>query len=285
MIESLTEAQTLAMPAYVTKWIAVGMDTQPTDQSAASAAVIAMYENGGLAAPQRILFADGPQAGFDLYKSLGGSTANNFLNGMMFGNHEAYWLAVYDYFHTEVGVQNLEKIFPLLQVARTCGWVYCARDTAIVMSKPEFIHMDEERRLHCETGPAIRYPDGFCVYAWHGVRVPGDWIDDRAALTAQRALAVENMEQRRAACEMVGWVNIIDQLQGVVIDQDEDAQIGTLVRVNIPDVGTEQFLRVRCGTGREFALPVPPDVRTALAANAWTYDIEPDVLRMLEVRT
>jgi hypothetical protein len=30
---------------------------------------------------------------------------------------------------------------------------------------------------------------------------------------------------------------------------------------------------------------VPPDMRTALQANAWTFDIEPDVLRMLEVRT
>jgi hypothetical protein len=285
MIDSLTEAQTLAMPEYVTKWITVGMDVTPIDQSAARAAVNAMYVNGGLAAPSQVLFADGPQAGYALYKSLGGTSANTFLNGMMFGNHEAYWLAVYDYFHNEVGVKNLERIFPLLEVARTCGWVYCARDTAIVMSKPTFIRMDEDRRLHCETGAAIEYPDGFRVYAWHGVRIPGEWIENRAALTAQRALRVENMEQRRAACEIVGWVNIIDQLQGVVIDADEDPQVGTLMRVNIPEVGEEQFLRVLCGTGREFALPVPPDMRTALQANAWTFDIEPDVLRMLEVRT
>ena len=55
--------------------------------------------------------------------------------------------------------------------------------------------------------------------------------------------------------------------------------------LDIPDIGREKFLKVKCGTGREFAIPVPPDMKTALEANAWTYAIEPDVLRMLEVRT
>ena len=34
--------------------------------------------------------------------------------------------------------------------------------------------------------------------------------------------------------------------------------------VTIPDVGREKFLKVICGTGREFALPVPPDMTTPL---------------------
>ena len=32
--------------------------------------------------------------------------------------------------------------------------------------------------------------------------------------------------------------------------------------------------RVRCGTGRDFCLPVPPECATALAANAWLYGVE-----------
>jgi hypothetical protein len=70
-----------------------------------------------------------------------------------------------------------------------------------------------------------------------------------------------------------------------MIDKDEDPQIGTLLLVNIPDVGKEQFLHVLCGTGREFAIPVPPTVKTALEANAWTYGVDPEVLRDLEFRT
>jgi len=61
--------------------------------------------------------------------------------------------------------------------------------------------------------------------------------------------------------------------------------IGTLLEVDIPDIGNEKFLRVLCGTGREFAIPVPPNMKTALEANAWTYGLEGNLLRDLEVRT
>ena len=59
-----------------------------------------------------------------------------------------------------------------------------------------------------------------------------------------------------------------------LIDRDEDPEIGELVEVEIPEIGREKFLRVLCGTGREFALPVPPDMKTALQANSWTFGFD-----------
>jgi hypothetical protein len=100
------------------------------------------------------------------------------------------------------------------------------------------------------------------------------------------ALTWENMEQRRAACEILGWNNILKTLKAKVIDEDEDKMVGTLLSVNLPGLGKEQFLRVLCGTGREFAIPVPPTVKTALEANAWSYDMPLDAFgRGPEVRT
>ena len=64
-----------------------------------------------------------------------------------------------------------------------------------------------------------------------------------------------------------------------------------MIEVDIPDVGDERFLVVKCGTGRTFAIPVPTEddqgnpIKTAAAANAWTFGIDEDVLRSLEVRT
>lgn len=57
------------------------------------------------------------------------------------------------------------------------------------------------------------------------------------------------------------------------------------MEVKLPDSGKERFIRVRCGTGREFAIPVPPDTQTALAGNAWTYGIDNDLLKLKEYRT
>ncbi len=54
--------------------------------------------------------------------------------------------------------------------------------------------------------------------------------------------------------------------------------------VEAPDIGKEKFLRVRCGTSRTFALPVPPEMKTALEANAWTWGLTPEEYKP-EIRT
>ena len=147
------------------------------------------------------------------------------------------------------------------------------------------VKKDDEKRIHCEDGPAIAYPDGWGIYAWHGVIIPAGWIIDRTLLTPEIALGQSNTEQRRAACEILGWSSILTRLSARTIDRDIDPQIGELVEVNLPDSGKERFLRVLCGTGREFAIPVPPMMTTALEANAWTYDIPPQLMKQKESRT
>jgi hypothetical protein len=135
------------------------------------------------------------------------------------------------------------------------------------------------------TGPAIVYPDGWAIYAVNGTRVPGEWIEKPDKLTPKTAITWENIEQRRVACELVGWDRILEQFNACSIDRDADPQIGELIEVNIPGVGREKFLRVLCGTGRRFALPVPPDMQTALQANSWTYGIDERDFTKPEIRT
>jgi hypothetical protein len=194
----------------------------------------------------------------------------------------AYWrggeMAGAFYSHAE-----RERLGWWLTVSETCGWWWPMESCIIVAGRPE-TRWDDQRLLHCENGPAIDFDDGCEVYSWHGVQVPKEWITEKA-ITPQQALTWENIEQRRAACEILGWNRIISELGGITIDRDDDPQVGELIRVAIPEIGEEKFLRVRCGTGREFALPVPPNMKTALEANAWTYGIDGNALRGLEVRT
>lgn len=278
-IDKLTAAQEAMLEVYRDKWIKIGLSTDRVDPAQAEEAVKLLYKCGGLSAPDKIVFANGP---LHAKKILGERSGTE---SCVYGSHEAAWLSFYDFMQNEVGIDLEGKLDGLWAVAKTCGWVSCYDTLAVVQDRPVHIKMDEDNRLHSETGPAILYADGFAVYAWHGVRVPSNWIENKSSLTPKMALTWENMEQRRAACEILGWVHILNELNATVIDQDEDPQIGTLLEVDIPDIGREKFLKVLCGTGREFALPVPPDMKTALQSNAWTYDIDPDLLKTLEVRT
>jgi hypothetical protein len=203
----------------------------------------------------------------------------------VYGNHDSDWLSLYDYMLNELKIKGVEKLEPLMELAKYCGWWSPYKDCVIMQDRPSSIKWDDQKRLHCEDGPSIEYRDGFSVYSWHGVRVPKDWIEDKSSLTSHIALTHENVEQRRAACEIIGWDCILTELNAQTIQKDENPEIGELVEVDIPDIGRERFLRVKCGTGRQFALPVPPDMKTAQQANAWTYGFDDPEDYQLEVRT
>jgi hypothetical protein len=78
---------------------------------------------------------------------------------------------------------------------------------------------------------------------------------------------------------------VLEELEAKLIDSHPNPEIGDLYEVDLPDSGTERFLKVLCGTGRSFALPVDPTCNTALQANAWTYGIDDFKTFELEVRT
>jgi hypothetical protein len=178
-----------------------------------------------------------------------------------------------------------EKFASWEKCAREGGFRILHEEFCIVSDFPVYIKKDEQNRPHCENGPSHLWRDGWALYFWHGVKVPKEWILDKK-ITPKEALTWENVEQRRAACEILGWAKIMDELNAKVIDRDDDPEVGCLLEADIPDSGKERFLDVRCGTGRRFVLPVPPHCKTALEASAWTYGLDGDIRNYIpEVRT
>ena len=286
MIDSMTFAQEQKTTEYLEKWKMIGLSTDRLDRPRAIDACKLLYTSANLAPPvdENFIFVDGPVDAFNKIKEIYNvkSDEANILTSAHYGNHEAYFAAYASFMKNEMGVKNIENIEGLIAVSEHCGWVNVFEDYCILSERPITIKFDDTQRTHCETGPAIEYADGFKVYIWHGTRVQPEWIEH--GISATDALQVENVEKRRAACEIVGWANIIDELNPNIIDEDGDPQVGTLLSVDIPEIGESHYLRVQCGTGRTFAIPVPPDMKTALAANAWTYGLQPYEYKP-EVRT
>ena len=168
-------------------------------------------------------------------------------------------------------------------IVKSCGWTWWHQNVLSISDRPIEINRDAEGRLHAENKPSMLYRDGWSLYHWHGVAIPGEWVMGKPP-TASEALHWPNIEQRRAACEIVGWKNILKGLDAKVIDADGDEEIGTLLEVDIPDSGKERFLKVMCGTKREFVIPVPREMQTAIEGNAWTYGLSAKDMK-IEVRT
>lgn len=173
---------------------------------------------------------------------------------------------------------------PMIDAFSAGLWLYWITNTDIICVEQPSLHIIDNR-LHREDGPAVEWPAGESYCFWRGTQIPNEWITNRASLDAKTALTWSNIEQRRAACEIIGWHRVLVDLNAKTIDKHHNPQIGELVEVTLPDAGKERFLRVQCGTMREFALPVPPTVKTAIEAQAWTWGIDANEFKTPEVRT
>ena len=219
----------------------------------------------------------------------------------LWGQHDAGWLSWADAM-TRIGVDCDAR--GLSQVARSAGWWWAGRDIAILTDRPDTLHRDAQGRLHCPTGPALRYRDGWSIYAWHGTRVPADLIE--TGWDIQRTLTEPNAEVRRCAVEITagrdGWDRIIREAGWRQVGQDEPdpGNPGQILRLyHVPYSGAERggvglyddpvrllhcvnATRERDGSRHEFGLTVPADIADPVAAAAWTFGVTPDAYRSLQ---
>ena len=227
------------------------------------------------------------QACFDIAGQDGINAAktwyNNHQGGNMWSYYDCYLTAFRDVLGLDIPIYEKYKFWEV--ATKEGGFRVMHEKFCIVSNFPDLLKIDDNNRPHSENGPSYRWRDGWSLYYWHGVKIPSEWLENKSSITPQMALTWENMEQGRAACEILGWANILQELNATIIDEDGDPEIGQLLEVDIPEIGREKFLKVLCGTGRTFALPVPPEMKTALQAQAWTFGMDENIFARPEIRT
>jgi hypothetical protein len=205
------------------------------------------------------------------------SAGRSFFGGSLWSGYQA-WA---DYFNRELSIE-IDRNY--LDLSESCGYFWVLKDVCFASERPKEINLDESGRLHSEFKNSISYPSGWGLWHWHGVSIPKEWVTGNKP-TASEALNWPNLELRRAACEIVGWKNILVELKSKVIDADDDPEIGTLLECEIPDSGKERFLQVKCATGRDFVLHVPKEMKTALESQAWMFQVDVSEFIKPEIRT
>jgi hypothetical protein len=114
----------------------------------------------------------------------------------------------------------------------------------------------------------VRYPDGWSIYAVHGVLIPADLIEKPKSITSERIAAEQNAEIRRVMIELRGWPWYLRTTKAQVVDQRKNEIEGT----------REALMRSRDGlvlvcacpsTARTYALEVPNEVKTCREAQAY----------------
>lgn len=268
-IDKLTPEQEALMEVYRDKWLKIGLCTEPANRPLAEEGMRLAYKCAGLEPPKQILWADSPLAGMKLQSHVAnGEDAPIEPYWCGYGQHSAGWLAFYDYFDN-IGLEGMEPIRGLVQVAQNAGWWWVFDEVAIISERMSSLHRDDQNRLHNTSGPAITYPDGWSLYFYHGIRVPEWLIMEPHLVTADKIKTEDNAELRRVMIAILGldkWI-----IQGGFKAKHTDKR-GELYA----DDEGRQVVKVICSTkGESYFLPVPPEMETAEQAVAWTFNKTP----------
>jgi len=205
------------------------------------------------------------------------------------GPDDLSWLSVYEYLRGMLGLKvETEPLLGLWQVAANAGWLQPHAQTCWLAERPELLCGDVNDRLHHAVGPALRFRDGFSVWAWKGVEVPPDILEQPEKITLAAIDAQVNVQVRRCMIEIMtprryvaegGAVRIAEDETGILwrkawLASDAWAAVEVINATPEPD-----------GTRKHFFLQVPANLHTAREAVAWTYGLTANIYADLAVRT
>ena len=173
------------------------------------------------------------------------------------------------------------------QTVRHGLWAWPHERGVVVCDRPVTCQMEESRpgawRLHSAESPAMAFGDGYCLYAWHGIRVPEAVITRPTELVIADFEREGNQEVRRAMIEAIGWPRYLALAGAHAVQRDE---CGDLYRVRVAPTDPEHGLVVVTngtpepdGTFKRYGLYVSPAHCTAKAAVASTYGLTASTYR------
>lgn len=287
-LNRLTAEQEAILLAIRDKWLSIGLSTEPADRKRAEAGVALAYQAAGMKPPSLVIWLRSPLEGAygatllkeDQVKDQVWAQVKDQVRAQVgeavFGGHDASWLGFYAAFNC-FGIEVANKLRGLQEVAQSCGWWWPFADAVILTERPNKILRDDQNRLHCETGPALSYPDGFSIYAWHGTRLPAEWVENRTTIDPAIILKAGNVEQRAAGAALIGWPRMLKVLKEKVVDDSGSPDIGQLIELTLPGLPEPgRFLKAVCPRNGIICEGVPYvsdidnlPINTALHAQAW----------------
>lgn len=168
--------------------------------------------------------------------------------------------------------------------------------------------LNEDGRLHCDTGPAYVSPTrimwykngrqhgmdadkfGSILYYYEGVRIPPHFFTKPEDVTVEEVLRHPNSEVKYVGMKIVGLDRIMAMPTTRIVHKDVDQFGRERVLFQIPKIFEEPTLYVKVvnstaepdGTYKNYFLCVPPTMKTCQQAVAWTNYLTEDKYHPLQ---
>ena len=305
-IDTMTPEQDRQMIAFREEWRAIGLATGPADLEAIRPVINDFYARIGKDAPylwrcESPMMAQfvisflwdnlGDNLGDNLRANLGDNLWDNlwanlganlwakkieYISTYLWGSLDSYWIAHYLFPHNFLRPMHTDEQVALLTgwatIAKNAFWWYPFEGICFVCDRPDEYHFDEQWRLHNPDGAAVRFSDGYSLFAVHGVMLPAWIIEQPKNITVDKICDEQNAEIRRVMIDKYGQARYLTDSGAELVHSDG---YGDLYRAVVPEDEPLVMVKVvnstpeRDGSYKDYFIRVPPDTRTAEQAVAW----------------
>ena len=211
-----------------------------------------------------------------------GETVGDTVGDSGYGQHDAAWLAFYEYMRDIVGLADqTAALGGLWEIAQSAGWWLPHEHICWITERTSRVCRDEQGQVHRDAGPAVAYRDGWSIFALHGVRVPRALVMTPAERCDAREWVINqpNAEIRREAVRKIGIERICMELGATRIDRRGDEY--ELLLLDLGDGRRRPYLKMRNPSiGVWHVEGVAPEITTVEGALRWRNgtDRTPEVL-------
>ena len=177
----------------------------------------------------------------------------------------------------------LRKIFKAF--VRDCGWIFPFQKVCIVCDRPIAISFDDRGNLHADGKPAIKFADGYTVYAQHGVISPQqdqfpklhmhhNVVPPQPSQASPSQwqtpwlLAEKNVEIKKTLLQSLGSSSGCRELHATVLDIWQEYEL-LQIKTNLDDEAIHLLKITSSSTGQIQALRVPSNISSAQQARQW----------------
>ena len=220
-----------------------------------------------------------------------------------FGQHDAEWLSFYDYFRIVCGIAVIDNLSGHFNIAQCCGWWWPYQGVVLLTERPIALHRDRMGRLHNANSLAIEYGDGWGVYAIHGVRVPGKYIETHSSkIDPAEVLKESNAQIRMAVISKIGFAQMLGKLPHKIISRAVNPRLrernNELIEFALGNGmqvrGLHLFWKENSGEEKETVIPVwrtkeqfgedtPDDINDCEAVRRWVMGLPKEAVIVEEI--
>ena len=186
----------------------------------------------------------------------------------IYGQHCAHWMGFYDYLSSVCAVPIIQRLSGLQEVASSASWWIPCSDICWISERPNLLVRNDAGRLHCDSGAALSYPDGWNLWVIDGMTVDEQIVMQPETQATTQIDSDNNADRRSIRISRFGWPRYLKESRAQCIDERVNEIEGTREALFASPDGSRRLVAT-CPTGRTFAMGVPAAVQNCEQAQNW----------------